>query len=84
MRPDPQTRALWETLSALMDLNDAHRYVADMLAGLDVRYDLGDDHRLVGTLCPDVKLTLERPGPDVVTAVTRSADLLRDRRVGFC
>jgi hypothetical protein len=29
----------------------------------------GDDHRLVGTLCPDVKLTLER-----------SADLLRDGR----
>jgi hypothetical protein len=36
--------------------------------------DLGDDHRLVGTLCPDMKMTLERPGPDVVTAVTRSAD----------
>jgi hypothetical protein len=44
-----------------------------------VRYDLGDDHRLVGTLCPDMKLTLERPDPDV-TAVTRSADLLRDGR----
>ena len=27
-----------------------------------------------------MKLTLERPGPDVVTAVTRSADLLRDGR----
>jgi 2-polyprenyl-6-methoxyphenol hydroxylase-like FAD-dependent oxidoreductase len=48
-----QTRALWEMFSDLMDLDDAHRYVADMLAGMDVRYDLGDDHRLVGTLCPD-------------------------------
>ncbi|MGW3940054.1 aromatic-ring hydroxylase C-terminal domain-containing protein [Streptomyces phaeochromogenes] len=47
---------------------------------MDVRYDLGDDHRLVGTLCPDMKLTLERPDPDVVTAVTRSADLLREGR----
>ncbi len=80
MRPDPQTRALWEMFSDLMDLDDAHRYVADMLAGMDVRYDLGDDHRLVGTLCPDMNLTLERPDPDVVTAVTRSADLLRDGR----
>lgn len=51
-----------------------------MLADMDVRYDLGDDHRLVGTLCPDRKLTLERPDPDVVTAVTRSADLLREGR----
>ncbi|MGP3945893.1 aromatic-ring hydroxylase C-terminal domain-containing protein [Streptomyces sp. 6N106] len=47
---------------------------------MDVRYDLGDDHRLVGTLCPDMKLTLERPDLDVVTAVTRSADLLREGR----
>jgi hypothetical protein len=48
-----------------VDLDDAYRYVADML---------------VGTLCPDTKLTLERPGPDVVTAVTRSAGLLRESR----
>jgi hypothetical protein len=44
-----------------------------MLAGMDVRYDLDDDHRLVGTLCPDMKLTLERPDPDVGTAVTRTS-----------
>ncbi|MGW7130674.1 aromatic-ring hydroxylase C-terminal domain-containing protein [Streptomyces bobili] len=43
-------------------------------------YDLGDDHRVVGTLCPDMKLTLERPDPEVVTAVTRSADLPREQR----
>ncbi|MFC8669641.1 FAD-dependent monooxygenase [Streptomyces sp. NPDC057199] len=63
MRPGPQTRALWEMVSDLMDLDDAHRYVADMLAGMDVRYDLGDGHRLVGTLCPDMKSTPERPRP---------------------
>ncbi|WP_373466084.1 hypothetical protein [Streptomyces sp. V3I8] len=66
--------------SGLMALDDAHRYVADMPAGVDVRYDPGDDHRLVGTLCTDMELTLERPDPDVVTAVTRSADLLRGSR----
>jgi hypothetical protein len=84
MRPDPQTRALWEMFSDLMGLDDAHRYVADMLAGMlagmDVRYYLGDDHPLVGTLRPDMKLTLERPDPDVVTALTRSADLLCEGR----
>ncbi|MFC9125491.1 FAD-dependent monooxygenase [Streptomyces sp. NPDC057099] len=76
MRPDPQARALWEMFSDLMHLDDAYRYVA----GMDGRYDLGDDHRLVGTLCPDMKLTLQRPDPDVVTAVTRSADRLREGR----
>ncbi|MFG1916657.1 hypothetical protein [Micromonospora sp. NPDC048898] len=49
-----------------------------MLGGTVVRYDLGDDRRLVGTLCPDMTWTLERPDPDVVTAVTRSAALLRE------
>ncbi|MEV0222282.1 hypothetical protein [Streptomyces sp. NPDC050704] len=44
-------------------LDDAHRCVADMPADLDVRYDLGDDHRLVGTLCPDMEWTLERREP---------------------
>ncbi|MFF3737661.1 hypothetical protein [Streptomyces sp. NPDC002566] len=63
MRPDPQTRALWELLSDLMDLDYAHRDIADMLDRTDVRYELGDVHRLVGTLCPDVKLTLERLRP---------------------
>ncbi|MER5374777.1 hypothetical protein [Streptomyces sp. NPDC002553] len=52
MRPAPRTRALWEMLSDLMDLDYAHRYIADMLDGMDVRYELGDDHRLAGTLCP--------------------------------
>jgi len=51
-----------------------------MLAGMDVRYDLGDGHRLVGILCPDMKLTLEWPDPDVVTAVIWSAELLREGR----
>ncbi|MEU3932413.1 hypothetical protein AB0E85_10250 [Streptomyces sp. NPDC029044] len=64
--------------SDLMDLDDTHRYVADMLAGMDVRHDLGDDHRLVGALRPDVDAGAARP--DVVTAVTRSADLLREGR----
>ena len=49
--------------SGLIDLGDAHRYVVGMLAGMDVRCDLGDDHRLVGTLCPDMKVTLEWPAP---------------------
>ncbi len=38
--------------SDLMDLGDAHRYVTEPLAGRDARYDLGDDHQLVGSLCP--------------------------------
>ncbi|WP_328491409.1 hypothetical protein OHS59_00665 [Streptomyces sp. NBC_00414] len=41
--------------------------------------DLGDDHRPVGTLCPDMKLTLERPDPDVVTAWTGRVNTVNAR-----
>ena len=57
MRPDPQSSALRELVDALMDVDDVHRIIADMLAGMDVRYDLADPDPLVGTLCGALALT---------------------------
>jgi hypothetical protein len=81
MRPDPQSTALRELLDELMDVDEVHRHIADMLAGMDVRYDLGDAAAadpMVGTLCASMKLT-ERAGSrhghrEIVTLV----DLQRD------
>ncbi|NGO70283.1 hypothetical protein G5C65_18405 [Streptomyces sp. SB3404] len=56
MRPDPQTTALREMFDELLGIDEVHRGIADLMAGMDVRYDLGDDHPLVGTLCADMKL----------------------------
>ncbi len=56
MRPDPQSTALRELMDELMDIDEVHRHIADMMAGMDVRYDLGSDDPLVGTLCGDMKL----------------------------
>jgi hypothetical protein len=65
MRPDPQTRALWEMLSDLIGLRRRPSMRRQHLAGMDVRYDLGDDHRLVGTLCPDMNVA--HPAPTAVS-----------------
>ena len=81
MRPDPQSTALRELLDELMDVDEVHRHIADMLAGMDVRYDLGNaaaGDPMVGTLCATMKLT-ERGGSrhghrEIVTLV----DLQRD------
>ncbi|WP_188190205.1 FAD-dependent monooxygenase [Nonomuraea sp. SYSU D8015] len=56
MRPDPQSRALRELFSGLVAMEAVTRLIVDMKTGQSVRYDLGDAHPLVGTLCPDLPL----------------------------
>ncbi|WP_199536741.1 FAD-dependent monooxygenase [Spongiactinospora gelatinilytica] len=56
MRPDPQSRALRELFAGLVGLEPVTRLIVDMKTGQSVRYDLGEAHPLVGTLCPDLPL----------------------------
>nr|AAG30200.1 oxygenase [Streptomyces sp. R1128] len=57
MHPDPQTTALREMFEELLDIDEVHRTIADMMAGMDVRYAVEGEHPLLGTLVPDAKLT---------------------------
>ncbi|MGW3135052.1 FAD-dependent monooxygenase [Streptomyces sp. NPDC001139] len=56
MRPDPQSAALRELVDELLDLDDVHRRIADMLAGMDIRYDIGDTSPMAGTIVGDLAL----------------------------
>ncbi|HZF68055.1 MAG TPA: FAD-dependent monooxygenase [Gemmatirosa sp.] len=56
-RPDERTTALRETVAELLGLDEPRRRLAAMLAGLDVRYDLGEGHPLLGRRMPDLDLT---------------------------
>jgi 2-polyprenyl-6-methoxyphenol hydroxylase-like FAD-dependent oxidoreductase len=58
MRPDPLTSALRTIVSDLMKLPEGNRYFGEMLTGVGIRYDLGDDDPLVGTLAKDQLLAL--------------------------
>jgi hypothetical protein len=58
MRPDPLTSALRTIVSDLMKLPEGNRYFGEMLSGVGIRYDLGDDDPRVGTLVKDQVLTL--------------------------
>jgi 2-polyprenyl-6-methoxyphenol hydroxylase-like FAD-dependent oxidoreductase len=58
MRPDPLTSALRTIVSDLMKLPEGNRYFGEMLTGVGIRYDLGDDDPRVGTLAKDQLLTL--------------------------
>jgi 2-polyprenyl-6-methoxyphenol hydroxylase-like FAD-dependent oxidoreductase len=59
MRPDPLTSALRGIVSDLMKIPECNRYFGEMLTGVGIRYDLGDDDPLVGTLVEDRRLTLD-------------------------
>jgi 2-polyprenyl-6-methoxyphenol hydroxylase-like FAD-dependent oxidoreductase len=57
MAPGPEVTALRTLVGELFTLPDVAKHMGALLAGSDVRYDVGDDHPLSGRLVPD--LTLE-------------------------
>lgn len=71
--PDDRHDALRETMVELLGLDEPRRHLAGMLSGLDIRYDLGDGHPLVGRRMPDLEVQTTH-GP------TRVFTLLHDAR----
>ena len=70
---DDRHPALRDTMAELLRMDEPRRHVAAMIMGLDIRYDLGGHHPLVGRRMPD--LDLRTPdGP------TRVFSLLHDAR----
>jgi 2-polyprenyl-6-methoxyphenol hydroxylase-like FAD-dependent oxidoreductase len=56
MRPDRQSRALQAVLRDLIETRDGATYFAERVWGASLRYDLGEEHPLVGRSCPDFEL----------------------------
>ncbi|HEY7707527.1 MAG TPA: FAD-dependent monooxygenase [Gaiellaceae bacterium] len=55
-RPDERTNALRDILAELLALDEPRRRLAAMMSGLDIHYDLGDGHPLLGRRMPDLDL----------------------------
>lgn len=58
-RTDERSAALREAVAELLGMDEPRKFIGGMLSGLDVHYDLGPGHPLVGRRMPDL---------DVVTA----------------
>ncbi len=74
MSPSPDAddvRALREIVIDLARLPDANCYLAGLMSGLDLRYDLGDCDPLVGARMVDLSLTAES-GLTTVSTLLRS------------
>jgi 2-polyprenyl-6-methoxyphenol hydroxylase-like FAD-dependent oxidoreductase len=61
-RPDDRVKALGNVVSELLSYEEPRKRFAAMMSGLDVHYDLGDGHPLLGRRMPDLDLaTADRP-----------------------
>ncbi|MGV3758975.1 MAG: FAD-dependent monooxygenase [Actinomycetota bacterium] len=78
MRPDDRSRALLETVTELLAMDEPRRRIAGMMSGLDITYDLvttsdlGEGHPLLGRRMPDLDLQTA-DGPTRVAALLHRA-----------
>jgi hypothetical protein len=73
MRADDRIEALRDTVSELLSMDEPRKRFAAMMSGLDIHYDLGEGHPLLGRRMPDLDL-VTGDGP------LRVFTLLRDAR----
>ena len=70
---DERHQALRDTVAELLRMDEPRRRIAGMLSGLDIHYDLGEGHPLLGRRMPDLDVHTS-DGP------TRVFTLLHDAR----
>ncbi len=54
--PDDRHQALRDTMTELLSIDEPRRRIAGMISGLDIHYDLGEGHPLLGRRMPDLDL----------------------------
>ena len=54
---DDRSIALRDTVVELLRMDEPRKHIAAMIAGLDIAYDLGEGHPLLGRRMPDLDLT---------------------------
>ncbi|HWC37076.1 MAG TPA: FAD-dependent monooxygenase, partial [Acidimicrobiales bacterium] len=72
LREDERIGALRDTLTELLRMEEPRKSVAGIISGLDICYDLGDGHPLLGRRMPDLDLFTSN-GPMRVFALLHDA-----------
>jgi 2-polyprenyl-6-methoxyphenol hydroxylase-like FAD-dependent oxidoreductase len=55
-RADDRTQAVVDVVSELVTMDEPRRHLAGIISGLDIHYDLGEGHPLLGRRMPDLDL----------------------------
>lgn len=57
-RPDDRTKIISEKISEWLRLDGVRKSLAGEMSGLDIRYDLGEGHPLLGRRMPDLEIKM--------------------------
>jgi 2-polyprenyl-6-methoxyphenol hydroxylase-like FAD-dependent oxidoreductase len=71
-RPDDRSQALRDTMSELLGMEGPRKRIAGMITALDIHYELGEGHPLLGRRMPDLDLQTAA-GPTRVFALLHEA-----------
>ena len=77
-RVDDRTEALRESVSELLTMDEPRRRFGARMSGLDIHYDLGDGHPLLGRRMPDLDLTTADGPLRVYTLLHEARPVLLD------
>lgn len=58
-REDERSLAARDIVSELLNMEEPRKYIAGMMSGLDIRYDFGEGHPLLGRRMPDLDVVTE-------------------------
>jgi 3-(3-hydroxy-phenyl)propionate hydroxylase len=76
LRTDDRTEALRETTAELLRMDEPRRRFAAMMTGLDIHYDLGEGHPLLGRRMPDLDLVTANDPRRVYTLLHEARPVL--------
>ena len=77
-RRDDRMQTLAEFVEELLGMDEPRKRFAGMMSGLDIRYDLGDGHPLVGRRMPDLDLETARGSVRVFSLLHDARAVLLD------
>ncbi|WP_304528707.1 FAD-dependent monooxygenase [Archangium sp. Cb G35] len=76
LRSDDRVEALRETLADLLRMDEPRKRIAGMMSGLDIHYDLGEGHPLLGRRMPDLDLVTANGPRRVFTLLNEARPIL--------
>jgi 3-(3-hydroxy-phenyl)propionate hydroxylase len=77
-RGDDRTKALQETMSEMLKMDEPRKRYAAQVSGLDIHYDLGEGHPLLGRRMPDLDVVVEGGPRRVFTWMHSARPVLLD------
>jgi 3-(3-hydroxy-phenyl)propionate hydroxylase len=75
-RPDDRSKALSEYVSKFLSMHEPRRLLAGEISGLDIHYDFGNGHPLLGGRMPDLDLVTDTSALRVFTLMHEGRPVL--------